>query len=206
MLSIAHRWGVCDLKGQRLSLSYSYTGWYAPQALNRSTPLNISVLKQIEWCHHDPHHEIHTHRKLLDLEGSENYFFRRLIRYTPECFTKLDFFFICDFWRDIGKILWKFVIFLIWREKQSASGVRLWTTNKKKWWAYKWPVARSSKGHRSAVSCLNKMQKIRNSFLNIWPKLCSHKFSPIQLDLKLRVTFRFMRVNNFWHLIKIKEI
>ena len=98
------------------------------------------------------------------------------------------------------------MIFLIWREKQSASGVRLWTTNKMKWWAYKWPVARSSKGHRSAVSCLNKMQKIRNSFLNIWPKLCSHKFSPIQLDLKLRVTFRFMRVNNFWHLIKIKEI
>ena len=72
MLSIAHRWGVCDLLGQRLQLSYSSTGWYVPQALNRSNPFIISVLKQIEWCHHDPLHEIHAHRKLLDLEGWEN--------------------------------------------------------------------------------------------------------------------------------------
>ena len=71
---------------------------------------------------------------LLDLEGLEILFFLQFDPvYPPSVSLNSIFFSYAIFWRDIGKILWKFVIFVIWHEKQSASRVRLWTSNEKKW-------------------------------------------------------------------------
>ena len=159
MLSIAHRWGVCDLLGQRLQLSYSSTGWYVPQALNRSNPFIISVLKQIEWCHHDPLHEIHAHRKLLDLEGWKINFFADWSGISQSVSHNSIFFFICDFWRDIGKLLWKFGIFSDRTRKTISKQSTAMNEQQEKMMSLKWRVVRSSKGNRSAVSCSNKMQK-----------------------------------------------
>ena len=48
----------------------------------------------------------------------------------------------------------------------------------------RWPVARSRRGLRSAVSCFNNLQKLRILFEILLPQLCSHQFSPTSLDVK----------------------
>ena len=53
--------------------------------------------------HHHPHHrhhhhlQLHTHRKLLYLEGLDKFWFCSLLRYTLNHCIQLDFFFICVF-------------------------------------------------------------------------------------------------------------
>ena len=46
---------------------------------------------------HPPHPQLHAHSKLLGREGLKILFFCCLIRYTPNRFIQLDFFFICVF-------------------------------------------------------------------------------------------------------------
>ena len=65
---------------------------------------------------HHHHLQLHTHRKLLYLEGLEKIWFCSLLRYTLNHCIQLDFFFICNFLKRYGQnteILWLFTI--VWQ-------------------------------------------------------------------------------------------
>ena len=63
-----------------------------------SASLNKSSDRQHHPHHHHHHHlQLHTHRKLLYLEGLEKIWFCSLLRYTLNHCIQLDFFFICVF-------------------------------------------------------------------------------------------------------------
>ena len=96
-----------NLKRRQQEIKISQTG------LSLIVPASF---KQIQWCHPHPHYHHHSmvqaHRMLLEPTAVEKMFYCGLIRYNPPV---LFFFSYPIRWQNIGKILLKSNIFVIWR-------------------------------------------------------------------------------------------